>query len=144
MEDLVPFLIFLAIGAVKLLGFLAKKGKPTGTDSSKRPPSQLEHFFEQLSEQLNPQEPTKLPDWPEGYERPDYVHEMEEFKEPQLEIEPEPPVPEFHPPEPPVTVFTTPRPSCNDRLRTFQGLRQAMLAHIVLSPPKALDDTLSK
>jgi len=151
MEDLFPLLVVLAIGAVNLLNFMAKKGKQSRqaerSNEPKRAPSQLERFFEQLSEQLNPQEPTELPDWPEGYERPDYIHEMEEFEEPQAETAPET-LPEIHHPEPPATVSTT-TPSTAGRLRVFRsdgkrGLRQAMLAHIVLSPPRALDDTLPK
>ena len=157
MEDLIPFLLFLVIGAVKLFGFLAKNSKQSyqekGSSESKRDSSQLKHFFEQLSEQLNPQEPTELPDWPEGYERPNYLHEMETYKEVQPEIMKTPEV--VQEPEPnllePLTPTTPHRCSLpiSNKLNAFQfhekkGLRQAMLAHILFSPPRALDDTLQK
>ena len=149
MEDLIPFLIFVAIGGINLLSFLAKKSKQSrqaeGSPEPQRPPSQLERFFEQLSEQLNPQEPTELPDWPEGLERPDYIHEMEaveEVEEPQPNIMP----------DPQVQTKKTPTPSKKQkapfRIGGKKELRQAMLAHIIFSPPRAIDfsfdDTLSK
>jgi hypothetical protein len=148
MEDLIPFLIFLAIGAVNLLNFIAKKSKLSrSAEGNSAPPSQLERFFEQLSQQLNPQEPTELPDWPEGYERPDYLHEMEEFEEPQPEITPKP---ELRPEEIPTPAAKISRPpSSFNKANAFQingkkGLRQAMLAHILFSPPRALDNSPQK
>ena len=110
MDDLVPLLIFLFIALVNLGKFaLEKKAKkkPVPDDAQspapERKPSSLEAFFERLAEKLEPQ-PIEQPDWPEGYERPDYAGEQEAF-EASLEEEPAeaaaPPPERFEPP--PVT-----------------------------------------
>ncbi|VGO21802.1 hypothetical protein [Pontiella sulfatireligans] len=99
MEDFVGLLVFVVIAVVQLLKYLAGKAgknKPApkqGEAATKRAPSSIEEFFEKLAEKLEPQ-PTEQPDWPEGYERPDYVHEMEEFEQDQAEEFYEEPAPE--------------------------------------------------
>ncbi|VGO15987.1 hypothetical protein PDESU_04576 [Pontiella desulfatans] len=86
MEDLVPFLIFIVIALVNLVKFILEKGvkgkQPPAVPGQKPPrkePGTIEEFFENLAGKLEPQ-PSRLPDWPEGYERPDYMKEMEEFE----------------------------------------------------------------
>jgi hypothetical protein len=86
MEDLVPFLIFIVIALVNLVKFVLEKGAKgkqppavPGEAPPKKTPGTIEAFFESLAEKLEPQ-PTELPDWPEGYERPDYMGEMEAFE----------------------------------------------------------------
>lgn len=82
MEDLVPFLIFIVIAVINILKFVVEKGRkpqapsPSGKAVPKRTPSTIEAFFEEIAEKLEPK-PTELPDWPEGRERPDYVHQMD-------------------------------------------------------------------
>lgn len=92
MEDLVPLIFFLIIVAVNVLKFFIEKGgkaKPSSETAKPRPkqtpraPS-LESFFENLAEQMAPK-PMEQPDLPEGYERPDYAQEMEEFTVSQSE-----------------------------------------------------------
>ncbi len=85
MDDLVPFLIFILIALINLVKFLLEKGakgrKPAAQPAEEPPPAEhstIEEFFESLAEKMAPK-PTELPDWPEGYERPDYMKEMEEF-----------------------------------------------------------------
>ena len=100
MEDLIPFLIFIAIAAINAVKFFAEKGgrkRPSGpTPASppqrpRRTPSSLEDLFEEISRRMAPP-PHDLPDWPEEVERPDYVREMAEFKAPKV-----PPVPVYEP-----------------------------------------------
>lgn len=102
MEDLVPFLIFIVIALINLAKFLLEKGArgkaPPAVPKSAplpRKPGSLETFFESLAEKLEPQ-PTELPDWPEGYERPDYMKEMEAF-EASVQTDEEEPLPEVIP-----------------------------------------------
>jgi hypothetical protein len=178
MEDLVPLLIFVVIVAVNLFKFLAEKGgkakqtpgKPSGTPP-RRQPSALEQFFENLAEQVAPQ-PSKIPDWTEGYERSDYVQEMEAFEEDQTaEIIPMPPP--FQPLAKPAIVQGVRRAgqsalSGSHGLRmpgnTFistgkagragfridgkNDLKQALIGQIIFSLPRAydlsFDNTLSK
>jgi len=90
-EDLVPLLIFVVIAVVNLLKFAADKGRkkkqtppPVGNAPSKRQPSTLEKFFEEIAEKLEPQ-PPEPSDWPESRERPDYMGEMAEFQHAQAE-----------------------------------------------------------
>lgn len=86
-EDLIPFLIFVIIVIANLVKHAAEKGsKPKQTPASKEQPggqrkTLLENFFEELAVKFEPQ-PTELPEWPEGRERPDYVQEMKEFATP--------------------------------------------------------------
>jgi hypothetical protein len=86
MEDLVPFLIFIVIALVNMVKFIMEKGlrgkqppaRP-GEPPPKHQPSTLEEFFEEIAGKLEPQ-PTEPPEWPKGFERPDYMKEMEEFE----------------------------------------------------------------
>ena len=94
MEDLVPLIFFLVIVVVNALKFFIEKGgksKRTGKENPQQPEeaprkqaTSIEGFFETLTDQFTAQ-PTKVAAWPEGRERPDYVHEMEEFESEQLE-----------------------------------------------------------
>ena len=86
MEDLVPFLIFIVIALVNLVKYILEKGagtRKTPAETSRGPqrrePVSLEEFFETLAEKMGPK-PTELPEWPEGYERPDYMQEAEEYE----------------------------------------------------------------
>ncbi len=159
MEDLFPLVIFAVIAGVNVLKFFAEKGKAKPTPGknppqAQRKPSALGAFFEDLAEQMAPK-PTELADWPEGRERPDYVHEMEEFEAEQapepLPVEiPEPGVASVRKKEIPPVVqlrFTAPRRS-GFRIEGRANLKQAMIAHIVFSPPRAFDlsfsDTIQK
>lgn len=89
MDDLVPFLIFIVIALINLVKFVLEKGaknkpaSPTGAPE-KSTPSSLEGFFEKLAEKLEPQ-PTPVPDWPEGYEQPDYLGEQKAYEAMQEE-----------------------------------------------------------
>jgi hypothetical protein len=111
MDDLIPFLVFIVIALINLVKFVLEK-KPKGpaapTDKNpEKPPSSLEGFFQKLADQLEPA-PTPVPDWPEGYEQPDYIREQEEFEAERDEdlFEPEP-VAEIIP----MPVMATIRPS---------------------------------
>ncbi|MDF7806854.1 hypothetical protein P4E94_05340 [Pontiellaceae bacterium B12219] len=64
--------------------FVLEKGvkgtaAPAGEKPKKSGPSSLEDFFEKLAGTLEPA-PTPVPDWPKGFERPDYIREQEEFE----------------------------------------------------------------
>ncbi len=139
MEDLFPLLIFLVIIAVNVIKFFAGKSNPkkpvpqSGEAPPKRPASSIEAFFENLAEQMAPK-PTELPDWPENRDRPDYVHEMEAFEEPKEE----PPAEIIPPPKPPPPAPIVHR-ELGLRLKGRENLKQAMLAHIIFSPPRAFD-----
>ena len=83
MDDLIPFLVFIVIALINVVKFVAEKnakGKPASPTGQpeKASPSTLEGFFEKLAEKLEPQ-PTPVPDWPEGYEQPDYLGEQEAY-----------------------------------------------------------------
>jgi len=89
MEDLVPFLIFIVIALVNLVKYILEKGAGTrrapaapSRGPQRKGPASLEEFFETLAEKMGPK-PTGLPDWPEGYERPDYMKELEEYERAQ-------------------------------------------------------------
>ncbi len=152
MEDLFPLLIFLVIIAVNAIKFFAGKSKPNkpaaqpGEAPPKRPASSIEAFFESLAEQVAPK-PTELPDWPEDRERPDYAQEMDEFEHARTEetaaIVPQPSPPPA--PSPRIRIRST-GPSL--QIQGRKNLKRAMLAHIVFSPPRALDpafkNTLAK
>ena len=155
MEDLVPLLFFLVIVVVNVLKFFIEKGgkpKKNQEQSGEAPPkrtSAFESFFADLAEQMAPK-PTELAEWPEGIERPDYTQEMEEFQQEQTEeIEEQTPA-EIIPFSVPRSQAAVVQHSGGSRLQLNGGktLRQAMLAHIVFSPPRALDlsfsDTLAK
>jgi len=177
MEDLIPLIFFLIIVGVNVLKFFIEKGgkaKKAPDQNREAPPrraSPLESFFEDLAQQMAPK-PTELADWPEDRERPDYVHEMEEFEEEQTaEILP------FSTPESAARVrekeapamvqgqATQPMLSGSQGMRAYsmdnrgnkrsgfriggkKDLKQAMLAHIIFSSPRAFDlsfsDTLPK
>lgn len=104
MDDLFPFLIFIVIALINLVKFvLDKSAKGKAASSGEKPvksaPSTLEDFFEKLASKLEPQ-PTPVPDWPEGYEQPDYLGEQKAYEvmqeeeraksEPVAEITPAP------------------------------------------------------
>ena len=144
MEDLFPLVIFVVIVGVNVLKFFAEKGKAKPTPGKDQPqprrkPSALGSFFEDLAAQMAPK-PTELAAWPEGRERPDYVHEMEEFEEEQA-AEPPP----FEPPEPVAVVREKKTPPAVQprrsgfRIEGRKNLKQAMIAHIIFSPPRAFD-----
>lgn len=90
MDDLLPLFIFIVIVIVNVLRAVAeKKGRkpPSDADITKpatprKGPSTLEDFFEEIAKKFEPQ-PRDLPEWPEAIERPDYVHEMEEYERAQ-------------------------------------------------------------
>ena len=150
MEDLVPLLFFLVIVVVNVLKFFIEKGgkakkspEQSGAVPPKRP-SAFETFFTDLAEQMAPK-PTELADWPEGVERPDYTQPMEGFQ-PELTEEPEAQLPaEIIPFQVPRSQAAKIQHSGGARLQLEggKGLRQAMLAHIVFSPPRALDLSFS-
>lgn len=182
MEDLVPLLIFVVIAVVNLMKYLAEKNsKKKPAQSGSAPPkkaSSLEDFFTKLAAQVEPQ-PTELPDWPEGYERPDYMAEAEDYK--QAEAEPAVMMPQpMHEPAPVLRPSMDSAPAVKSRrtsslissikstpaivsstnglrmsiplmlsgasagsvdfsLNNKKQLRQAMLANLVFSPPRAYD-----
>jgi len=139
MEDLAPLLIFVIIVVVNLLKYLAEKGgkqKPTPDQSNgvppRRTPTAIEDFFEDFVEQAAPK-PRKLPDWPEGYERPDYLEEMKPFE--QVEIEEEQtaeiiPLPPQQPSAPAAPVWTPEAPDFHpqQKLPAVQAPRKASQA----------------
>jgi hypothetical protein len=91
MEDIVPLIFFLIIVIVNGLKYLMEKGlrkrsgeRPEEPAAPRQEPRSIEDFFEQLTEQVAPK-PAPVPDWPKGYERPDYVQEMEDFERAQAE-----------------------------------------------------------
>ena len=166
---IVVVLIIVVVNVVKFLAERSKPSSGKAEPQPPRPKratSSLETFFEDLAKQMAPK-PPEIPDWPEGHERPDYVQEMETFEPAQAgefgeeqtaEIIP------FSPPEPvarvqereaPATVQrqTTTKPMLSGsqgmRMRSMnrggfringgESLRQAMIAHIVFSPPRAYD-----
>jgi len=155
MEDLVPLIFFLVIVVVNVLKFIIEKGgkskknpAQSGEASPKRA-SAFESFFADLAGQMAPK-PTELADWPEGVERPDYTQTMDELQ-PELAEEPEAQIPAE------IIPFQAPRSQAAKiqhrggtrlQLKGGKSLRQAMLAHIVFSPPRALDlsfsDTFAK
>ncbi|MDF7826276.1 hypothetical protein P4B35_19770 [Pontiellaceae bacterium B12227] len=119
MDDLIPFLVFIVIALINLGKFVLEKkakGSPPATDEKQPPsrtePSALEDFFGKLAEKLEPQ-PTPVPDWPEGYEKPDYLSEQEEYETEQEAFNPEPvaemiPLPTVQEaPPPPSEIHTT-------------------------------------
>ena len=91
MEDLVPLLIFIVIAVINLLKFQAEKkgkGKPppaSDKEGPQRQPTALEEFFEEIAKKFEPK-PAPQPEWPENVERPDYMKEMEEFKQTQANV----------------------------------------------------------
>lgn len=182
MEDLVPFLIFIVIALVNVVKFVLEKGakgkKPPalpGEAPPQRAPSTIEQFFGEMAEKLEPK-PTPVPDWPEGYERPDYMQEMEDFEEEQaVEIVPMPesvitPMPVVHdtlplqgvekavsfqaPAQvassvfagssrmrlPPVPMMRSNAAGTIDfNLKSRKKLKQAIIANLIFSQPRAYD-----
>jgi hypothetical protein len=89
MEDLIPFLIFIVIAVINLVKFVLEKsakgaGTPADKTQERKAPSSLEDFFEKLAGKLEPA-PAPLPDWPKGFERPDYLSEQEKFEAAEME-----------------------------------------------------------
>jgi len=152
MEDLVPLIFFLVIIVVNVLKFFIEKGgkskKKTAPnriqpEQPERKPSTLERFFADLAEQMEPR-PQTLPDLPEEFERPDYAQEMTEFDQAQEEAPKEEPVAEIIPFVAPEPVEVPPVRSANNsparfRIKGENNLKQAMIAHIIFSPPRAFD-----
>jgi len=145
MEDIGPFLIFIIIIIVNIVKFVSERGKPKKTTNSQKPRqvgASLESFFESL---IQPPKPTKIAEWPEEVERPDYIHETDEFEFPNVEEYEEPPAPPAPTPQPTISTppkTQSPQPSIPQNRFTIQGkkqLKQAMLAHLIFSPPPALE-----
>lgn len=98
MDDLIPFLVFLVIALINLGKFLLerkfKENEPPAENPEADEPGAagLEGFFQELARKLDPNEkPVDLPDWPEGYEKPDYAAEQaafEQYQQQKEEIEP--------------------------------------------------------
>ena len=160
MEDLFFIVIVIFIGLFRFILTIVKNRSTDGAASEK--PNTLEAFLQSLTEPKKP----KIAAWPEGRERPDYIHEMETFDEETFleeikeESQPspiEPPnlvVPPIPPPTTLSKVFSAPKEiedaisDPNFRLGSktalFQiknraQLRNAILGHIILGPPKALN-----
>lgn len=134
MDDLIPFLIFIVIAVINVGKFVLEKnakGKPS-TPGEKKPnaqPSGLEDFFEKLASKLEPQ-PVDLPNWPEGYERPDYVAEQEEYQDAQEEV-PEPqPTAQFIPTPVTEDVSTPPAKPHSISLKTAMSAMPPMTSGI--------------
>lgn len=189
MDELGPFLFLLIAGLIQLANFLVERGKKkraverpgTTPDQDERPQrkSGLEEFFEDLAKKLDPsQQESDLPEWPEGYEKPDYAAEQaayEEYQEQELhkptaEIIPMPePVIAEHETEVEIEAvqvtslksamkampamkssFVGGVPSMpllksssagtiNYSLKNKADLRKAILAKVVLDPPRGFD-----
>ncbi len=136
MEDLVPFLVFIVIALVNLVKFILEKGtagkrpvaRPSGTPPQ-RQPTTLEEFFEELAKKAEPK-PAELPDLPKGYERPDYMREMEEFERERAEELEEEKIAETIPepePNPETAAVVTHLPDVQS-MRQVASLRSAMTA----------------
>jgi hypothetical protein len=167
MEDLVPFLIFLVIVGINVVKFFAERGKskkPAQQPSdapAKQPVSSLEKFFASLAEQVEPK-PTELPDWPERQEMAPLEPKAEQTAEiiPMSKLAPAILERDFQRLETPVAVQPPMRatnailsgsqgmrmPSHNTaaghpdfRIAGKKNLKQAILAHVVFSPPRAYD-----
>ncbi len=192
MDDLIPFLVFIVIALINLVKFLLERkfqGKKPANGNEppeEKPASGLENFFEDLARKLDPNEkPVDLPDWPEGYEKPDYSAEQAAYEEYQQEerieedvFKPAPkaeiismpitPVAEIRPRAPVAAVETAALKSAMKAIpalrSTFSSgiksapilrsghsgaidfplqkksdLRKAILAKVVLDPPRAFD-----
>lgn len=144
MDDLVPLLIFIVIALVNVVKFVLEKSgkgkKPPavpGEQSPKRQPSSLEDFFETLAEKLEPK-PTPVPDFPEGYERPDYIKEMEEFEAAQAETFEEKQTAEIIPMSPP-----KPSPTYRDPEITIQEIQTATQAASQKMAMKSLPSSIA-
>ncbi len=136
MDDLIGLLVIIAIAIFNMLAQAGKKKKPArpaqrpGGAPPKRAPATIEDFFEELAEKMEPKQ-TELPDWPKGYERPDYMKEMEDFERARAEeLEEEKvtepiPVPEPNP-EPALPTFE-PDPAV-EPMRQVASLKSAMRA----------------
>lgn len=192
MDDLIPFLIFIVIALINLGKFLLErkfKGQePPAEDAEQDRPAKsgLEDFFEDLARKLDPSgKPDDQPEWPEGYEKPDYAAEQAAYEEFQKQetapvFKPEP-VAEIIPMPEPVRAAARPdvvveaveavslRSAMNAipamkstfaggikstpimksgragtidfPLRNRSELRKAILAKVVLDPPRAFDKT---
>jgi len=182
MDDLGPFFFLIFIALVQFVKFLieknakAKKNPQTGGTPPAKQPSAFEEFFGELARKLEPQaQPAPQPDWPEAYERPDYMQEMEDVETDQGE---EPPLSDLRSaPEPAVvlpavvldektgpvfqshtqissSVFegisamrlqsiplmrSTTGGEIDFDLKDRKQLKQAIIANLVFSPPRAYD-----
>lgn len=86
MDDLIGLVFIIIFAVINVLAQSAKKKRQQGAapvDSTqqapRKPASSLESFLESLTEKFEPKA-AELPDWPEGYERPNYVNEMKSFE----------------------------------------------------------------
>lgn len=190
MDELGPFLFLLIAGLIQLVNFLVERGKKkraaeqqsTGQEEPAKPKSGLEQFFENLAQKLDPnQQQSDLPEWPDGYEKPDYAAEQAAYSEFQ-EQEEEKPTAEIIPMPEPVRVEVRPNEvelegtqfaslksamkampalkssfssnmpstpilksnaagSINFSLKNKAELRKAILAKVVLDPPRAYDES---
>ncbi|MDZ8118851.1 hypothetical protein [Pontiella agarivorans] len=93
MDDLIPFLVFIVIALINFAKFLMERGakeKRTPAEAQEQPQqrrsSSLEDLFEGLARKLDPNEkPVDLPEWPDGYDKPDYTAEQAAYEEYQQE-----------------------------------------------------------
>ena len=181
MDDLVPFLFFLVIVAVNVVAGIVKtvNSSPKKETSGEEEEDPFRRFFRELVQEINPPREVNLPEWPEGVERPDYIHEVAPVSSPESETEEQDSFTEdslpvknveqdivalrdrIEPIEVAPVSFSSPRN--NASLSSFSGshglrmpslsqqgtspfqikgkraLRKAMRAHILFSPPKALE-----
>ena len=107
MDDLIMFLVFILIAVINLVKtFVEKKARnetPPGPEaeeeSVKKVPQPIQDFFDTMAEAFE-MKPRPAPEWPEGYERPDYMQEMGEYEasaegDPSETLKMEEPVREF-------------------------------------------------
>lgn len=169
MEMFFPLVVVLLIGSVKLFGALSQRRRAEDPDADRRPRSPLARFLEELAEELRQPRPSGQPAWPKNRERPDYVHEMEifqglenapgpqpaperGFQAPEEEASPEPaPGGGFQPleappplPVSPIYAQTARTAGSAFRIEGRDELRRAMIAHIVLELPRALEPALGE
>lgn len=194
MDDLIPFLIFIAIALVNLVKSFLEKGKPKKNQPEGSPsrtsPNSIEEFFEEVAEKFQPKQ-TELPDWPEAYEKPNYLQEMKSVEqsaavEDVKEAPYAPPMPQepiqspgikHDPIQPSVTEFQATKKASfqsilsaeNSAFKGLKGmhistppilrseqagaidfslkgkkkLKQALLANLIFSPPRAYDNSFN-
>jgi len=195
MDDLIPFIVFVAIALINVIKVIIEKKangpKPLPDRDNETPMDRkrpVQEIFDTLAEAFD-MKPRPVPDWPEEYEQPDYMREAEAYDDtddehPAFQDRPEmaqklavdKPVREFADAPPVIPVQTLPQKSRMRRRATFvkampnalsgmQGirlptspmlrsgslgsidysldskekLRQAIIANVVFSSPRAYD-----
>jgi len=128
MEDLIIFGIIIVIGVVRFVLAVTKNKPSSSSSSSDEKPNTLEAFFQSLTEQ----KPTKVAEWPEGRDRPDYIHEMETFDEHTFQEE----IQEQKTPEP--TFFPDPTPVPPPAPPSIKQTKPSPFA-----PPKEIEDAIA-